>query len=174
MIEILQGDIPYMEALRFKQILLPLNSTLYRIAYRMTNDPDIAKDMVQEAYITMWNKRNELDDVENIESYAKSVVKNKCIDFLRSTHIHEELFTDVVEDFDIESDIEEEERLNIVMRKLDLLPARQKQILLMRGVQDLTFEEIEQLTGLSNMNIRTLLSRARKRLRELCEIAINK
>ena len=44
----------------------------------------------------------------------------------------------------------------------------------MRGVQDLTYEEIEQLTGLSNMNIRTLLSRARKRLRELCEIAINK
>lgn len=163
-----------MEASRFKQILLPLNPTLYRIAYRMIKDCDIAKDMVQEAYITMWNRRNELDVVENIESYTKSVVKNKCIDFLRSTHFHDELFVDVIEDSDIENDIEEEERLNIVMSKLDRLPVRQKQILLMRGVQDLTLEEIEELTGLSNMNIRTLLSRARKRLRELCEIEINK
>lgn len=163
-----------METLRFKQILLPLNSTLYRIAYRMTKDSDIAKDIVQEAYITMWNKRKELDGVVNIESYAKNIVKNKCIDFLRSTHVQKELFIDVVEDSDMENVIDGKERLNIVMNILDQLPARQKQILLMRGVQDLTFEEIEQLTGLSNMNIRTLLSRARKRLRELCEIAINK
>ena len=85
-----------METLRFKQILLPLNSTLYRIAYRMTKDSDIAKDIVQEAYITMWNKRKELDDVVNIESYAKNIVKNKCIDFLRSTLVQKELFIDVV------------------------------------------------------------------------------
>ena len=95
-----------METLRFKQILLPLNSTLYRIAYRMTKDSDIAKDIVQEAYITMWNKRKELDDVVNIESYAKNIVKNKCIDFLRSTHDQKELFIDVVEDSDMENVID--------------------------------------------------------------------
>lgn len=166
-----------MDTSRFKQILLPLNATLYRMAYRIIKDTDIAKDMVQEAYITMWNKRNELDDVENVESFAMSVVRNRCIDYLRSVHVHGGLAIDMIEMADEDSTIEEElddiERLNNVMKKLNRLPVRQKQILLMRGVQDLTIAEIEQLTGLSNMNIRTLLSRARKRLKELCEAEIN-
>lgn len=70
-----------------------------------------------------------------------------------------------------ETDVyEHHERLDRVMQMMNCLPERQKRILLLRSVQDLSMEEIGQVTGLTEVNVRTLLSRARKRLREMCEM----
>lgn len=162
---------------KFKQKLLPLSSTLYRVAYRIVRDSDIAKDMVQETYVALWSKRDTLEELDSVESFAVKTLKNRCLDYLRSTRVHEMLSLDI-ENFSQEEspamdEMETGETLSHVMMKLNQLPARQKQVLMLRSVQDMSLEEIEQLTGLSNINVRTLLSRARKRLRELCESEYN-
>lgn len=162
-----------MDSSRFKHILLPLNATLYRTAYRIIKDSDIAKDMVQEAYVSLWHKRDSLDGLENVEAFAIKVVRNRCVDYLRTTHVYSMIdnTTENIPDESVtaEDTYENNERLSGVMLNLNQLPERQRQVLMMRTVQDLTLEEIEKLTGLSNVNVRTLLSRARKRLKELCE-----
>lgn len=161
-----------MDSSRFKKILLPLGSVLYRSAYGIVKDEDIAKDMVQDTYILLWKKRDILDELENVESYAIKVLRNKCIDYLRTTHIYGIIDDSVdVVDSSLSADelYSENQRLNGVMNKINLLPIRQKQILMLRCVKELSLDEIAELTGLSNINVRTLLSRARKRLREICE-----
>lgn len=161
-----------MDSSRFKKILLPLGSVLYRSAYGIVKDEDIAKDMVQDTYILLWKKRDILDELENVESYAIKVLRNKCIDYLRTTHIYGIIDDSVdVVDSSLSADelYSENQRLNGVMNKINLLPVRQKQILMLRCVKELSLDEIAELTGLSNINVRTLLSRARKRLREICE-----
>lgn len=162
-----------MESSRFKEILLPLGARLYKIAYRIVGDADTAKDMVQEAYLSMWKRRETLDELENVESFAVKVVKNRCVDFLRTQRMYCSINDEVRNIIEIEKNYEQSEKLNRVMLMMNSLPERQKQVLMMRSVQDLSLEEIEQITGLTGVNIRTLLSRARKKLKEMCEIEIN-
>lgn len=160
-----------MESSRFREILLPLGARLYKVAYRIVGDADTAKDMVQEAYVSMWNKRDSLDELENIESFAVKVVKNRCMDYLRTQHIHCDITDEERNLVDVEASVsdsfEQGETLSRVMQMMNNLPERQRQVLLMRSVQDLSLEEIGQATGLSDVNVRTLLSRARKRLKEM-------
>jgi RNA polymerase sigma-70 factor (ECF subfamily) len=52
------------------------------------------------------------------------------------------------------------------MKLIGQLPEQQQQIVIMRNVDDRPYEEIEEATGLSAVNIRVLLSRARKKIRE--------
>lgn len=164
-----------MDSSRFKEILLPFSSTLYRSAYGIVKDEDIAKDMVQDTYILLWNKRDMLDELDNIESFAIKVLRNKCIDYLRTARIYNVIDEmEDVEDTDTIADelYNENQQLCGVMKKINLLPERQKQILMLRCVKDLSLEEISEVTGLTNINVRTLLSRARKRLREICELEL--
>lgn len=77
-----------------------------------------------------------------------------------------------VEDVTIDSDtdvgkqIEQRDSLDVVTRLIDQLPDNQRDVIRMRDIADLPFEEIEAATGLSPGNIRTLLSRARKKIKE--------
>lgn len=59
-----------MDTAEFKQQFLPYHRKLYRVAFRLTGNPQDAEDMVQEAYLKLWNKRDELADVLNTEAYC--------------------------------------------------------------------------------------------------------
>ncbi len=72
-----------MDAAEFKQQFLPYHRKLYRTAFRLTENPQEAEDMVQEAYLKLWNKRDELAGVLNTEAYCVTLVKNLCYDALR-------------------------------------------------------------------------------------------
>ena len=54
-----------MDTAEFKKQFLPYHRKLYRVAFRLTGNPQDAEDMVQEAYLKLWNKRDELADVLN-------------------------------------------------------------------------------------------------------------
>ena len=69
-----------MDAAEFKQQFLPYHRKLYRTAFRLTENPQEAEDMVQEAYLKLWNKRDELAGVLNTEAYCVTLVKNLCYD----------------------------------------------------------------------------------------------
>lgn len=64
-----------MDAAEFKQQFLPYHRKLYRTAIRLTENPQEAEDMVQEAYLKLWNKRDELASVLNTEAYCVTLVK---------------------------------------------------------------------------------------------------
>ena len=158
--------------------MLPLGGKLYKVAYRIVGDEDVAKDMVQDTYAAMWNKRDSMEQLDNVESYVMKMLKNRCIDYMRKERIHVNIEDETFNVPSVEVTTEESydscEKLSRVMQMMNRLPEQQKKVLLMRSVSDMELEEIEQITGLSNVNVRTLLSRARKRLKELCVEEINR
>ena len=79
-----------MDAAEFKQQFLPYHRKLYRVAFRLTGNPQDAEDMVQEAYLKLWNKRDELADVLNTEAYCVTLIKNLCYDVLRRSQPDED------------------------------------------------------------------------------------
>lgn len=61
----------------FKQQYLPWHEKLYRIAFRLLGNAYDAEDMVQEAYLKLWNKRDELAEIKNPESYSVVIIRIK-------------------------------------------------------------------------------------------------
>ena len=62
-----------MDAASFKQQFLPCHAKLYRVAFRLMGNVQDAEDMVQEAYLKLWNKRDELSDRTKTADCPKSL-----------------------------------------------------------------------------------------------------
>lgn len=163
-----------MDADRFKQQYLSFHPKLFRIAYALVDNKADAEDILQEAYCKLWTRREELAGIQHPEAFCVTLIKNLCIDFLRSSRVNrrEEQVDEVVTlatDSSPEKELDAQEKVNNVRQLINRLPENQKQVIRLRGINDCTMEEIEQITGLSAVNIRVLLSRARKVIREQFE-----
>ena len=74
-----------MDAETFKKVFLPYHQKLYRIAYRIVQNSDNAEDIVQETFIKLWNKRHDMQTIDNTEAFAIIILRNTSLDFLRKT-----------------------------------------------------------------------------------------
>lgn len=159
-----------MPASLFKQLLLPLYPRLQRVALRMLGNVEDAEDMVQEVYMKLWGKREELTDVQNMEAYCVALTKNMCIDRLRLAEVDRVDVDDVPLSLaaadDVASQLERQDAVEQVKLIIETLPEKQQQVITLRDIRDCTFEEIEEQTGLTAVNVRALLSRARKTIRK--------
>lgn len=159
-----------MPASLFKQLLLPLYPRLQRVALRLLGNVEDAEDMVQEVYMKLWNKRDALPDVKDVEAYCVTLTKNMCIDRLRMAEVEkedvDEVPTMLAATDDVEAQVERRDAVEQVKQIIETLPEHQQQVITLRDMEDCSFEEIVEQTGLTAVNIRMLLSRARKTIRE--------
>ena len=160
-----------MDANDFKRKFLPYHRKLYRAAFHLMGNAQDAEDMVQEAYLKLWKRRDELPtDIANQEAYCVTLVKHVCHDALRLAHLEEDGRSPeelpIIGNTNVAHEVELKDETSQVMTLIGQLPAQQRQIMQMRDVEDLPYEEIEKATGLTSVNIRVLLSRARKKIRE--------
>ena len=159
-----------MPASLFKQLLLPLYPRLQRVALRLLGNAEDAEDMVQEVYMKLWNKRDALPDVQDVEAYCVTLTKNMCIDRLRMAEVEkedvDEVPTMLAATDDVEAQVERRDAVEQVKQIIETLPEHQQQVIILRDMEDCSFEEIAEQTGLTAVNIRMQLSRARKTIRE--------
>ena len=159
-----------MPASLFKQLLLPLYPRLQRVALRLLGNAEDAEDMVQEVYMKLWSKRDALPDVKDMEAYCVTLTKNMCIDRLRNAEAEkadvDEVPTMLAATDDVEAQVERRDAVEQVQRIIGTLPEHQQQVITLRDIEDCSFEEIAEQTGLTAVNVRMLLSRARRTIRE--------
>ncbi|MDR1526315.1 MAG: RNA polymerase sigma factor [Dysgonamonadaceae bacterium] len=157
-----------MDSDHFKRIFLPFHKKLYRMAYRFLENQADAEDMVQETYIKLWQKRLELESLLNPESFAVTLLKNSCLDFLRKVRpewlpVYE---IALAAPESLAEQIENREQLEHIQQIVDQLPEQQKQVVELKIWDNLSDEEIEQRTGLKKGNIKVIVSRAKKTIKE--------
>lgn len=155
----------------FKRLYLPFHPKLYRIAFALVGNQEEAEDIVQEVYSRLWERRDELAAVRNPEAYAITLTKHFCLDYLRSPRASRQAAAleeteEFLSDSSPEKETEEKDKIRQIQRWIDKLPLNQQQVLRLQGMDDYSVEEIEQITGYTTGNIRVLLSRARKTIRE--------
>jgi len=136
----------------------------------MVGNKDDAEDILQEAYCKLWNKRTTLQGIQNPEAFSVTLIKNMCLDFLRSPRANR--YEEQIETVQIsvesspDKDMERTEDVETVKRLIDKLPENQKLVIRLCGIEDCSLKEIEEITNFSGTNVRTLLSRARKTIKE--------
>ena len=136
---------------QFTQIYLPFSGKMYALAYNLLRNRDEARDCVQDVYSELWIKRDTIEPDKPPLPFVLTMVRNNCLDRLKYT----------------ENQIEAASDLNAVIQLIDKLPSNQQIIIRLRTIDGLEIEQIQELTHFSRENIYTLLSRARKTLKEL-------
>ncbi|MDR1331466.1 MAG: sigma-70 family RNA polymerase sigma factor [Tannerella sp.] len=160
-----------MDAKEFTECFYPFHPKLYRVARALLDSPDDAEDILQDAYCRLWDRRSELSELRRPEAFCVTLVRNLCIDFLRSPGRRTD---DEAADGALqveahttpESDFVSGESVRRIETLIYRLPEKQRTVMQMRACAECTSEEIEAATGESAANVRVLLSRARKTLRE--------
>lgn len=159
-----------MDTSTFKQCFLPCSRRLYEVAFRLTGNAQEAEDFVQETLLRLWMRREQLGEMNNAEAYCITVLRNLFKDRYRKS---DPLVPDVTpEDLPLTSEddigkrIEQSEASDQVKQLIVQLPLQQRQIITMHDLEEWSYDEIAGLTGLTVNNIRVLLSRARKTIRQ--------
>ena len=155
-----------------KEIWLPLSDRFYRVAYHILESQEDAEDAVQELYLKLIKTPGKFSNIQDPAAYGITMLRNICIDIIRrrekrrSEELHEYMIADVSSP---DKTVTEKDKLRILIHEIDKLPQKQSMVLKMRAIEGLEYDKISQRTGLSQVNIRVLISIARKTLKKnLC------
>ena len=159
-----------MVAKDFKTRVLPVSKKLLRFATHFLKDEDEARDVVQDVFLKLWQKRGSLNKIENIEAFAMRMTRNRCLDILRANRVVPiDAETDrkmKEETVDVHRQVELSESAVQIRKLINELPDLQRTVILLRDIEQLEYEEIAEQTDLKVNAIRVNLSRARKKVRD--------
>lgn len=153
----------------FKKRFLPLHPLIYRISYNILENGDDADDVSQEVYTKLWEQRDTLEDVLNDKAFVVTMTKNISIDLLRSNR---RKATEVIENKDLPSQQNEDEEIDFrdelsnLVKCMNSLPHKQKEAIRLRLFAEMSIAEIAETTSDTEVNVRQLLSRARRTIKE--------
>lgn len=159
-----------MELEAFKIQVGSLREQMLHQACQLTGDADDAEDVVQDVMLKLWYRRQELDNCRNLRAFVFTLVRNAGIDFLRTRHTNAASLPDALNITDGHSpdgDLERKDEMELMHRIICSLPSLQQTILRMKDIEGHETEEIAQITGCSPEAIRSNLSRARRRVRDI-------
>ena len=154
----------------FKINVLPLQDKIYGFSCRLMGDAEEARDVVQEIYVKLWRLREKLHTYRNLEAFAMTVTRNLCLDKLRArrTVSMDGPYFPEEEDTGQQPDemLENANAAKLARDIINDLPEQQRSVIHLRDVEGYEFEEIGEMTGMNINNVRVVLSRARKKVRE--------
>jgi len=154
----------------FKTDVLPISNKLLRFALQILQDEEEAKDVLQDVFLKLWQKRDELEKVENLEAFAFRMTRNRCLDMIRSRRtisIDSMKMMKYPEEESSDTDyLDLTNSVDMVKRIIAELPDLQRTVIHLRDIDQLEFEEIAETTQMNVNAIRVNLSRARKKVRD--------
>lgn len=153
----------------FNHTILPLSKNVYSFALNMIGNPDDSADITQDVMIKLWLSRNELKHVDSPKAWALTITRNLCLDWLKKqkpTYDEQEVIRNSGCARDTLQQLEAQETAQAVHKIIDTLPDNQREVMILREIEELEFEEIAQITGLTTNHIRVLLSRGRTEVKE--------
>ena len=165
------------DANAFEYLMAAYEKNVYNLALRMTGSPEDAEDMAQEAFLKAYSSLGSFRGDSKFSVWLYRIVSNVCLDFLRKQKKTQSFSLSMEDDDGEEAELElpdlsslPEEELEkkltreAVRRGLAQLPEDARQILLLREIQGLSYEEIGETLGLEPGTVKSRIFRARKKL----------
>ncbi len=156
-----------MDSTQFNANILSLSDKLFRLAKSMLRNTEAAQDAVQDLSMKLWEKRNNLDDVENVPAFTMRAMRNLCLDTIRKQGDEDELPAEF--EFVAPNPHQQAEHKDLAERVRDMidhLPELQRTIIRMRDVEGMEISEIAYITSIKENAVTVNLSRARQKIRE--------
>jgi RNA polymerase sigma factor (sigma-70 family) len=165
-----------MHSKKFMELILPLQNSLYRLAYAMLRNREEAEDVVQEIFYRLWSKNSMLDQLDSIRAFALKMTKNLCLDKIKGR----KRVIGEIEKLNLRSNqpnphenTEAGNLIEIVQKIISTLPQQQQLVIHLRNIEELSLDEISTVTEMSVNHVRVTLSRARRNINEIYEQQYN-
>ena len=147
---------------QYNQCVHELADSLYRFAWKSIGDGEEAKDIVQQAFTVLWEKREEVPPDKG-KSFLFTVAYRKCMDIHRlrvRTTGTERLDENVLSEQPKANDLKK-----ILQQALATLDSRSRNLVLLKDYEGYSYEEIAKVTALNTTQVKVYLHRARKLLK---------
>ncbi|MGI6374148.1 MAG: RNA polymerase sigma factor [Patescibacteria group bacterium] len=154
---------------------------IYRFIYFKIGSEEEAHDLTSTVFLKAWNhiQTNTLEDSKTLRALFYKVARNAIIDHYRETsQLKQDSLDDETKRIEVidedslglEDQLDQQAELALIKSKLPLLKEEYREVVIMRFINDLTIEEIADISERKKGNVRVLLHRALKALRELMEL----
>jgi len=154
---------------QFEQLYKSHFLHLCNFADQYVADSDISKDVVQKVFITLWERRNQMDLNQSIKSYLFTAVKNRCLNYIRDHKKYRSRTLDLdcgdIEVATQDGSIEMEELQDQIDKALDTLPEKCRIVFEMSRFQDMKYKAIAQKLSISEKTVEAHMSKALRTLR---------
>ena len=136
--------------------------SLWRLATAVLEDPDEAKDVVQDVLLKVWTSPL---PIMNVDSYLTRAVRNACVDRFR---VRRE-FSDAVPERESDDIADRSDAGELVRYAMSGLTGLQRMVVHLKDIEGYSTEEVAKMLGMKENHIRTILCRARKTMRGIIE-----
>jgi RNA polymerase sigma-70 factor (ECF subfamily) len=140
---------------------------MYSVSIRIINNELEAEDVMQEAFLSAFNKLDTYKGEVSFGAWLKRIVVNRSLDYLKKRKVHfEEINEKTTQVADYQMEIKEVD-INLLKEAIQNLSDGYRVVLSLYLIEGYDHEEISQILGISNSSSRTQLLRAKNKLREL-------
>ena len=163
--------------LRFTDIFKQHEYRLYTLALALTKSDQYAKDIVQDVFMKLWQHRNQIPIITNIDAWLYRLTENKIIDFLRKTaadkRLRDALWMNMQQmQNETEETVSSREYSYILEKAISHLPPQRKRIYRLSKEQGLNYCQIARELNISRHTVKNQLFTAMRSLRSFFTRAI--
>jgi len=138
------------------------SDNLYRFVLKNIKDSDKAKDIVQDTFMKFWEKKDNVD-LKKIKSYLFTTAYHTLIDVVRKEK--KQGTFDAVKEEDYSTKTEYSDLQEILHEAIEQLPPDQKAVILLRDYEGYAYDEIAEMTNMSESQVKVYIFRGRKFLK---------
>jgi RNA polymerase sigma-70 factor (ECF subfamily) len=155
----------------FEQVVMPHFDAAYNLARWLTHSGSDADDVVQEAYLRAFTFHESFRGGD-ARAWLLSIVRNTCYTWLRKNRAHDQM-EELDESRLVADDAATPETLQLrradtesIKAALEQLPPEFREVLVLREMEEMSYKEIAEVSGLAIGTVMSRLSRARRRLHD--------
>jgi len=140
---------------------------LYNYALSLTYDPGDAKDLIQNAFLKLWQKRDRLSEEKSIDALMMITIRNGFLDMKRSHFKSRKANIEEAETIPVSAqDVGTKEELSHYLRLIKDFPKKRREVFSMSRLQGIPNEEIARKLGISKRTVEKHINLALRYLRE--------
>ena len=150
---------------QFQQTIMKNKSTIYTVCYMFSNDSDEVNDLFQESLINLWKGFDGFEHRSDIKTWIYRVALNTCISIDRKKRRQPE--SSLSMDINLFKDSDEDtKQVDMLHQRISQLKPFDRAIVLL-WLENLSYEEIGQIVGISTKNVSVRLFRIKEQLKQM-------
>lgn len=164
----------------FEKLIRTHEKKIYNICLRLLKEPDEAYDAAQEVCIKVWKNLEHFKGDAKLATWIYRIATNTCLDLLRqhkkrqeeiSLGINEENYNeqDSICFEDLSTHMSEKEAIGVLWQGIEELPMDYRTIIVLRDIEGYAYDEIAKYLDISMGTVKSRLSRARMKLKQILE-----
>lgn len=157
----------------FEELYRLYSHRLLGYLIKLVKSEDVAVELLQDAFVKIWNNRHNIDPEQSFRSYLFRIAENVVYDFFRKAvrdkKLMQALINSACQYSHVEESFSDKENQQLLQDAINLLPPKRRRVFEMIKIEERSYEEVSLLLDVSTSTINDHIVKATKSIRENLE-----